>query len=255
MFEKQDECVVLWTGNLYNVCLPFNSVILLLSVYVYSTSRCLYECTHTVYPEKVNVYLYVCINNYSVHGGRSTCVLQAFKYVFLCTRVCSSIHIYIRVWVCVSAKCHIDRLIAVVSDSVTLWLVDSSLIHTPSWVIGPAHWFPACQPSQEELGGRKRACRYWLAPDQPHHLLPTTHTHTKPNCSPTACSLAIPSVSFLLHYYSSPPATYPPSVSLLVDRWVYLCHVMVSSPSVSFFFFFFGVKYFYWQILWVVGGI
>ena len=97
--------------------------------------------------------------------------------VSVCVCVHQYIYIYISVWVCVSAKCHIDRLIAVVSDSVTLWLVDSSLIHTPSWVIGPAHWFPACQPRQEELRGRKRACCYWLAPDQPHHLLPS-HTHT-----------------------------------------------------------------------------
>lgn len=163
--------------------------------------------------------------------------LQASTYVFLC--VCSSIHIYISVWVCVSAKCHIDRLIAVVSDSVTLWLVDSSLIHTPSWVIGPAHWFPACQPRQEELRGRKRACRYWLAPDQPHHLLPITyahtHTHTKPSCSPMACRLTIPPDSLFPYFYGSLLATDPPSVSLLVCRWVYLCHVVVSSPSVNFF--------------------
>lgn len=65
----------------------------------------------------------------------------------------------------------VDRLIDVVLDSVTLWLVDSSLIHTPSWVIGTAHWFPACQPSQEELRGHKWTCCYWLAPDQPSHLI------------------------------------------------------------------------------------
>lgn len=50
----------------------------------------------------------------------------------------------------------VNRLIAVVLDSVTLRLVDSSLIHTAPWVIGPAHWFPGCQPSQEELGSRER---------------------------------------------------------------------------------------------------
>lgn len=88
-----------------------------------------------------------------------------------------------RVWVCVSAKCHINRLIAVVSDSVTLWLVDSSLIHIPSWVIGTAHWFLACKPIQEEFRGRKRACCYWLAPDQPHHL---TVKHTPIHAHKTA---------------------------------------------------------------------
>lgn len=174
---------------------------------------------------------------------QSTCV-QAFELpsgIHIRVSVCVFIntYIYIRVWVCVSAKCHIDRLIAVVSDSVTLWLVDSSLIHTPSWVIGPAHWFPACQPRQEELRGRKRACRYWLAPDQPHHLLPITyahtHTHTKPSCSPMACRLTIPPDSLFPYFYGSLLATDPPSVSLLVCRWVYLCHVVVSSPSVSFF--------------------
>lgn len=122
-------------------------------------------------------------------------------------RVSLRVHQYIYispcVWVCVSAKCHIDRLIAVVSDSVTLWLVDSSLIHTPSWVIGPAHWFPACQPSQEELGGRKRACRYWLAPDQPHHHLHIPCTPNQCSCNPTACSLTMPSdrVSLCLWFF------------------------------------------------------
>lgn len=120
-------------------------------------------------------------------------VQATFGHSHTCFSACSSIHISPCVRVCVSAKCHIDRLIAVVSDSVTLWLVDSSLIHTPSWVIGPAHWFPACQPSQEELGGRKRACRYWLAPDQPHYHLHIPCTPNQCSCSPTACSLTMPS--------------------------------------------------------------
>lgn len=156
--------------------------------------------------------------------------------IHICVSMCLCVHQYIYiypcVWVCVSAKCHIDRLIAVVSDSVTLWLVDSSLIHTPSWVIGPAHWFPACQPSQEELRGRKRACRYWLAPDQPHHHLPITHTHThtKPDCSPTACSLTMPSDSFFptfLWLSSCYTSTFSlsPSVPLGIFVSCCVCHL------------------------------
>ena len=102
--------------------------------------------------------------------------LQALAALSLCAFINTHTHthIYVCVCVCVGAKCHIDRLIAVVSDSRTLWLVDSSLIHTPPWVIGPAHWFPACQPSQEEPVGRKRACRYRSALDHPH---PHPHLH------------------------------------------------------------------------------
>lgn len=149
----------------------------------------------------------------------------------LCVYVCSSIRIYIypRVWVCVSAKCHINRLIAAVSDSVTLWLVDSSLIHTPSWVIGPAHWFPACQPSQEELRGRMRACRYWLAPDQPHHHLPITHTHTRAHTpNPTVVvwhAAQFPSTFLWLSSCYLSALSLCPSVPLGVVLW---CHLRQS---------------------------
>lgn len=183
----------------------------------------------------------VCVRH--MRGRWRTCErrFQAFACVFINT------YIYISpspcVWVCVSAKCHIDRLIAAVSDSVTLWLVDSSLIHTPSWVIGPAHWFPACQPSQEELRGRKRACRYWLAPDQPHHLhhLPITRTHTH-QTHPQSYSVQ------LYRAFSVSPLL-PSSLSLFssvpLGILVSCCSVIYINP----------VKYFYWQTSQGVGGI
>lgn len=175
-----------------------------------------------------------------------TCKPPSGIHIRVSLRVHQYIYISPCVRVCVSAKCHIDRLIAVVSDSVTLWLVDSSLIHTPSWVIGPAHWFPACQPSQEELGGRKRACRYWLAPDQPHYHLHIPCTPNQCSCSPTACSLTMPSDSLSVALVLPPIHTL--LLSFSVCYWVYLCHVVVSSPSINFFYLFF-VKteiFFYW---------
>ncbi len=153
----------------------------------------------------------------------------------MCVCVHQYIYIYPCVWVCVSAKCHIDRLIAAVSDSVTLWLVDSSLIHTPSWVIGPAHWFPACQPSQEELRGRKRACRYWLAPDQPHHHLPITHTH---QTQLQSYGMRLYKDRFFLHFYGSSHATYPPSCLAPQCTSGYICVMSWCHLHQSIFFLF-----------------
>lgn len=171
--------------------------------------------------------------------------LRVFTYVFLCVFI--NTYIYLHVCECVSAKCHIDRLIAVVSDSVTLWLVDSSLIHTPSWVIGPAHWFPACQPSQEELGGRKRACRYWLAPDQPHHHLHIPCTPNQCSCSPTACSLTMPSDRVSLWLWFFHLSTLFCSLfqcatgCICVMLWYHL------HQSIFFIYFLWRLKYFfYW---------
>lgn len=104
---------------------------------------------------------------------------EPLGFLRACPHQC--LNIFSCVKVCAGAKCHIDRLMAAVSDSGTLWLVDSPLIHTPSWVIGPAHRFPARQPNREELGGRKRAGRYWLASDPPPAALPHCRhaVHTK----------------------------------------------------------------------------
>lgn len=148
-----------------------------------------------------------------------------------CTRACTHTH----VGECVGAKCHINRLIAPVSDSVTLWLVDSSLIHTPSWVIGPPPLISRLPAKPGGTLGSYESLPLLIGPRStpppPSHNTQAhrhRHTHTKSNCGLLARSTASSYISMAL------PLLFFRLIS--PSECATGCRVAVSSPSVNFFF-------------------